>query len=67
MADENGDVKGAKLEDSNMANYGGKDMRDLRKKAAASDKSFVGAGKCYLKQITCIPLPPPTDIFFFFM
>jgi len=44
MADENGDVKQASLEDSNMSNYGGKEMRDLRKSAAASDKSFVGAG-----------------------
>lgn len=43
-ADENGDVKQAKLEDSNMSNYGGKEMRDLRKSAAASDKAFVGAG-----------------------
>ena len=61
MADENGDVKQASLEDSNvrrttprrpglthdaqMANYGGKEMRDLRKSAAASDKEFVGAGQ----------------------
>jgi len=28
-----------------MANYGGKEMRDLRKSAAASDKSFEGAGQ----------------------
>jgi len=45
MADANGDVKGAKLEDSNMANYGSKEMRDLRKSAAASDKQFDGAGQ----------------------
>lgn len=45
MADENGDVKQASLEDSNMSNYGGKEMRDLRKMAAASDKEFVGAGQ----------------------
>lgn len=44
-ADENGDVKQAGLEDSNMANYGGKEMRDLRKAAAASDKEFAGAGQ----------------------
>ncbi len=31
MADENGDVKGAKLEDSNLANYGSKEHKDLRK------------------------------------
>ena len=45
MADENGDVKGAKLEDSNMANYGGKDHRAAMKAAAASDKEFAGAGQ----------------------
>jgi len=28
-----------------MANYGGKEMRDLRKSAAASDKEFAGAGQ----------------------
>lgn len=28
-----------------MSNYGGKEMRDLRKTAAASDKEFVGAGQ----------------------
>jgi len=44
MADENGDVKQASLEDSNMANYGGKEMRDLRKDAAASDSELKGAG-----------------------
>lgn len=43
--DENGDVKQAGLDDSNMANYGGKEMRDLRKAAAASDKEFAGAGQ----------------------
>jgi len=43
--DENGDVKQASLDDSNMSNYGGKEMRDLRKSAAASDKEFVGAGQ----------------------
>jgi gelsolin len=42
--DENGDVKGAKLEDSNMANYGSKEHVDARKAAAASEKEFVGAG-----------------------
>ena len=45
MADENGDVKQASLEDSNMSNYGGKEMRDLRKGAAASDPNFKGAGQ----------------------
>ena len=45
MADANGDVKGAtKLEDSNMANYGGKDHHSAMKAAAASDKEFKGAG-----------------------
>lgn len=44
MADENGDIKQASLEDSNMANYGSKDHKDARKAAAASDKEFVGAG-----------------------
>ena len=38
------DVGQAKLEDSNMANYGGKEMRDQRKAAAATDKSLQGAG-----------------------
>lgn len=28
-----------------MSNYGGKEMRDLRKGAAASDKEFAGAGQ----------------------
>jgi gelsolin len=42
--DENGDVKGTKLEDSNMANYGSKEHVDARKAAAASEKEFVGAG-----------------------
>jgi len=45
MADENGDVKQASLEDSNMANYGGKEMRDLRKSAAGTDPQLKGAGK----------------------
>jgi len=44
MADENGDVKQAGLEDSNMANYGSKEHKDARKNAAASEKEFVGAG-----------------------
>jgi len=33
------------LEDSNMANYGSKEHRDLRKEAAASDPAFKGAGQ----------------------
>lgn len=45
MADENGDVKGAKLEDSNLANYGSKEHKDLRKAAAESEKEFKGAGQ----------------------
>jgi len=32
------------LEDSNMANYGSKEHIDARKKAAQSEKEFVGAG-----------------------
>lgn len=36
---------GAKLEDSNMANYGSQEHKDLRKSAAASEKEFVGAGQ----------------------
>jgi len=44
MADENGDVKQASIEDSNMANYGSKEHKDLRKGAAQSEKEFVGAG-----------------------
>jgi len=43
--DENGDVKQAGLEDSNMANYGSKEHKDARKAAAASDKEFNGAGQ----------------------
>jgi len=43
--DENGDVKQAGLEDSNMANYGSKEHKDARKAAAASDKEFKGAGE----------------------
>jgi gelsolin len=35
---------GAKLEDSNMANYGSKEHVDARKNAAKSEKEFVGAG-----------------------
>lgn len=31
MADENGDVRQAKLADSNLANYGSKAHKDLRK------------------------------------
>lgn len=45
MADENGDVKGVKLADSNMANYGSKAHVDARKAAAATEKEFVGAGQ----------------------
>jgi len=45
MADENGDVKQASLEDSNMSNYGSKEHKDLRKGAAQSEKEFVGAGQ----------------------
>ena len=41
MADENGDVKGVDLEDSNMANYGSKEHKDARKAAAESEKEFV--------------------------
>jgi len=39
------DIGQADLEDSNMANYGGKDHRDAMKKAAQSEKEFVGAGQ----------------------
>jgi gelsolin len=42
--DENGDVKQAGLDDSNMANYGSKEHKDARKGAAQSEKEFVGAG-----------------------
>jgi gelsolin len=45
MADANGDVKGAKLEDSNMANYGSKEHIAIRKKAAQTEKEFVGTGE----------------------
>lgn len=41
---EDGDVVQASLEDSNMSNYGGKEMRDLRKQAAETEKEFKGAG-----------------------
>jgi len=34
----------AKLEDSNLANYGSQEHKDLRKEAAASDVQFKGAG-----------------------
>lgn len=44
-ADENGDVKQASLEDSNIAGIGSKENRDLRKKAAESEDEFKGAGK----------------------
>jgi gelsolin len=44
-ADENGDVKQAGLDDSNMANYGSKEHIEARKKAAQSEKEFVGAGQ----------------------
>jgi len=37
--------KGAKLEDSNMANYGSKAHVDARKAAASSEKEFEGAGQ----------------------
>jgi len=40
-----GDIGQADLEDSNMANYGGKDHRNAMKAAAESEKEFVGAGK----------------------
>lgn len=43
--DENGDVKQAGLDDSNMANYGSKEHKDLRKSAAESEKEFKGAGQ----------------------
>jgi len=33
------------VEDSNLANYGSKEHKDLRKSAAASEKEFVGAGQ----------------------
>lgn len=36
--------EGYKLEGSNMENYGGKEMRDLRKKAAQTEEHFKGAG-----------------------
>lgn len=39
------DIGQADLEDSNMANYGSKEHKDLRKAAAASDKMFKGAGE----------------------
>jgi len=42
---EDGDVKGVGLEDSNLANYGSKEHIDARKKAAKSEKEFVGAGE----------------------
>lgn len=45
MADENGDVKGVDLEDSNMANYGSQEHKDARKNAAESEKEFKGAGQ----------------------
>lgn len=38
------DIGQAKLEDSNMANYGGEEMRNLRKDAAATDDALKGAG-----------------------
>jgi len=44
MADENGDIKQTKLEDSNMANYGSKAHVDARKAAAETEKEFKGAG-----------------------
>jgi len=43
--DENGDVKGAKLEDSNMANYNSKEATAARKGAAMSEKEFKGSGE----------------------
>jgi gelsolin len=42
---DDGDVKGVGLDDSNMANYGSKEHIDARKKAAQSEKEYVGAGK----------------------
>jgi gelsolin len=45
MADENGDVKQAKLEDSNMAGVGSQEDKDLRKAAAATDPQWKGAGQ----------------------
>lgn len=44
MANADGDVKQAGLDDSNMAAYGSKEHVDARKKAAATEKEFVGAG-----------------------
>lgn len=38
------DIGQAKLEDSNMAGYGGEEMRNLRKDAAATDEDMKGAG-----------------------
>lgn len=35
----------AKLEDSNMANYGGEDHRNAAKAAAQTEKEYVGAGQ----------------------
>jgi len=45
MADENGDVKQASLEDSNMSNYGSQEHIDARKNAAKTEKEFIGAGQ----------------------
>jgi len=45
MSDKNQDIKGAKFEDSNLANYGSKEHHDLRKKAAESEKEYKGSGE----------------------
>jgi len=44
MANADGDVKQVGLADSNMSNYGGKEMHDLRHNAAETEKEFKGAG-----------------------
>lgn len=44
MADENGDVKQADLEDSNIAGIGSQEDKDARKAAAATEKAWKGAG-----------------------
>jgi gelsolin len=39
------DIGQAKLEDSNMANYGSKEHRDMKKNAAEKEEAWKGAGK----------------------
>eukprot|EP01083_Nonionella_stella_P228334 809293_1 len=39
------DMNGIKLEDTNMANYGGKDHKMLRQKTAKKEKAWKNAGQ----------------------